>query len=267
MHWPKTPADLPNRWREGGHLIFMREGRKFGAYMPFVISEAFEPHAMPDGALPVRCHVLQAIHATTLENYLVDSFPECYITKENVSLRAAQTGLSASQILANKFPDLGSVMSGDFGEIITLFFLSSERDEVTTPVKKWRYKQDRRKAAPHSDVIILHRLDIAAPSVNDFIICAEAKQKATPSNTYIPIVDAIEGYEKDKTGRLGRTLVWLREKAIDQDSQEDIKFLDRFTVDPTIEYLKKFKAVAIIDRALLDEEITRQINPNPQTSI
>jgi len=227
--------------------------------MPFKFDEAFEGHTMPEGALPVRCHVLQASQASDLENYLVESLPECYITQKQLKSRVEETEFTPSQILANKLPDTGNVMSGDFGEIITMYFLSNERPEKTTLLKKWKYKQDRRKAAPHSDIVIFHRENSDSASENDFIICAEAKQKATRSKTYIPISNAIEGYLDDKTGRLARTLTWLREKAIDQESPKRIKFLNRFTVDPTIEYLKHFKAVAIIDRALLDNEITRQI--------
>ena len=227
--------------------------------MPFIFAEAFEHHIMPEGALPIRCHVLQGDQASALENYMVQSLPECYTTKKTLKMRAEATKVSLSQLMANKLPDAGNVMSGDFGEIIAMFFLSTERTEVTTLIKKWRYKQDRNKAAPHADIVIFHRENSAAASKNDFIICAEAKQKATRSNTYIPIAKAIEGFEEDKTGRLARTLVWLREKAIDHESQREIKFLDRFTVDPTVEYLKHFKAVAIIDRSLLDREITRQI--------
>jgi len=228
--------------------------------MPFKFDEAFKNYVMPEGALPVRCHVLQATQALALENYLVQSLPECYITQDQLKLRADATELTPAQILANKLPDIGNVMSGDFGEIITMYFLSSERPEKTTLLKKWRYKQDRRKAAPHSDVVIFHRESATSASENDFIICAESKQKAARSNTYIPIANAIEGYLDDKTGRLARTLTWLREKAIDQESPKRINFLNRFTVDPTVEYLKHFKAIAIIDRALLDREITRKID-------
>jgi hypothetical protein len=223
------------------------------------IAQAFEPYEMPENALPVRCHVLKDEQAQALEDFLVTMLPECFTTTAALKSRKEETGLCLSELLANKMPDKGSVMSGDFGEVLTLFFLGSERDEKTNLIKKWRYKQDRSKAAPHSDVIIFHRKSTKTASEKDFVICAESKQKSTES-PFQPILKAIEGYESDKIGRLARTLVWLREKAIDQESEQAIDYLNRFTVDPTTKYSKYYKAVAIIDRDLLNDEITKTIS-------
>lgn len=223
------------------------------------VDQVFERYVMPEDALPVRCHILQDECAQELEDFLVVSLPECYFSASELKSRADETGLSPTELLGNKFPSQGSVMSGDFGEVLTLFFLSSEREEKTTLIRKWRYKQDRTKAAPHSDVIILHRASTKKATEKDFVICAESKQKATKT-TFQPILKAIEGFVSDSTGRLARTLVWLREKAIDQESAEAIHYLKRFTVDPTVKYSKYYKAVAVIDRDLLDGEITQKIN-------
>lgn len=224
------------------------------------ISKVFLPHKMPAGSQPVRCHVLGTAQAKLLEDYLVQQLPWCYTTKKHTKQRVEETGFSACQIIANKLPDPGSVMSGDFGEVLTLFFLSSERTENATSIKKWRYKENRLKAAPLSDVILLYREFADKASKNDFVICAEAKQKATKSNTFFPIEKSIEGFEQDRTGRLARTLAWLKEKAIDQESSKNIEFIKRFTSGHlSVEYKKHFKAVAIVDRELLDEELTRQL--------
>jgi len=224
------------------------------------IAGVFKPHKMPVGALPVRCHVLNETKAQVLEDFLVRQLPDCYIAKTNLQKRVKTTGLSAAQIFANKLPDPGNVMSGDFGEIVTMFFLSDERPEEAKPIRKWRYKQDRRKTAPHSDVIILYRKSPDNPERDDYVICAEAKQKATASKTYFPIQKAVESLSEDSTGRLARALSWLREKAIDHERTPDIAFLDRFTIDLRVEYAKYFKAVAIVDRKLLDDELTRKLD-------
>lgn len=223
------------------------------------VDHAFEQHAMPKEALPVRCHVLIADQAKILEDFLVQSLPECYISVPELKRRAKETGLPVDELLANKFPDKGSVMSGEFGEILTLFFVSSEKKEVTTLIKKWRYKQDRKKAAPHSDVIVFYKDKSKKASEKDFVICAESKQKSTKSK-FNPIKKAIEGFKIDSTGRLARTLTWLREKAIDQESNDVIHFLNRFTIDPTIKYQKYFKAVAVVDRALLNDELKQKLD-------
>jgi hypothetical protein len=224
------------------------------------LADAFQSHLMPAEALPVRCHVVKEEHLQFVENYLVERLPRCYTTIEYLKQRTTKTGMTASSLLANFLPDNGSVMSGDFGEILALFFLSSEQLDKTKLIKKWRYKQDRKKAAPHSDVILIYRKNESTPTKEDFVICAEAKQKATKSKTYIPIKDAVEGFLNDRTGRLARTMVWLKEKAIHKGQPKMISYLDRFTNDLSVEYSKYFKAIAIIDRNLLDEEISRKLD-------
>lgn len=224
------------------------------------ILKIFTPYELPVDAIDVRCHALQTEHVEALKGYLASVLPECYITHQQLKCRVKETGLDASEILCNKLPDKGSVMSGDFGEILTLFFLNSECKAQTVPIKKWIYKQDRTKAAPHSDVVILYREhNNKKESKEDFVICAEAKQKATKS-TFDPISSAIEGYQKDRNGRLARTLVWLKEKAIDVEAKDFIDYIKRFTDLTKVEYSKYFKATAIIDINLLDDELTREIN-------
>lgn len=221
---------------------------------------------MPPDAMQVRCLVLEDGNAKLVEDFLVRSLPWCYTTKTHLRRRVERTGREPSEILANRLPDPGSVMSGDFGEITTMFFLSSERKESTTLIKKWRYKENREKAAPLSDIVILYREAPERASKRDFVICAEAKQKATKSKEYVPIAQAVEGFEKDRTGRLARTIAWLREKAIDQEEPEMISLIERFALELDTEYAKYFKAVAVVDRALLDEELTREIDLPQQNS-
>lgn len=224
------------------------------------ILETFTPYDLPDDAIDVRCHALNSQHIEALKGYLASALPECYVTHKHLKCRAEETGLDISEILTNKLPGRGSVMSGDFGEILTLFFLNSECKARTVPIKKWRYKQDRTKAAPHSDVVILYRKhNKKKVSKEDFVVCAEAKQKATNS-AFDPIGSAIDGYQKDRNGRLARTLVWLKEKAIDIEEKDFIDYIKRFTDLTKVEYSKYFKATAIIDLNLLDDELTHEID-------
>lgn len=213
----------------------------------------------PEGSLDIACHVLSDNASQQLEDYLVDRLASCYISQEKLQERANHTGLTYSELIANKIPDKGSVMSGDFGEIFTLYFLDCQYEENLKLIKKWRYKQDRKKAAPHSDVILFNIEDLNNPSENDFVICAESKQKAT-SSLFDPITSAISGYESDRTGRLAKTLVWLKEKAIDEGNQDDIALASRFADGLNTTYSKLYKAVAVVDRDLLDDEITRDID-------
>jgi hypothetical protein len=224
------------------------------------IAGAFDSYKPPKDSVECRCHVLREKEQAALMDFLTVSLPDCYITKVQLQERIKATGKSASALLANKTPDPGNVMSGDFGEILTLFFLGSERDEKVTLIKKWLYKQDRTKPAPHSDVVVLYREFDNKSSAKDFVINAETKQKST-KGTFAPIAAAIGGLEKDQTGRLARTLAWLREKAMDHGSKQEITFIERFTHDLSIAYAKHYKAVAIIDLELVKQELTRKPSP------
>ncbi|MFO3289592.1 Hachiman antiphage defense system protein HamA [Legionella pneumophila serogroup 1] len=223
------------------------------------ITSWFIEYQKPDGAIAVRTHILDDSKQAHIEQYLSRLIPDCYISANVLATRVNETGFSASEILQNKLPDRGSVMAGDFGEILTLFYLSSERSEPVKKIRKWRYKQDRTKAAPHSDVVILHRNYVDKASKSDFVICAEAKVKSTQSS-FCPIEKSIEGYNSDRTGRLARTLVWLKEKAIDQEDSESIEYIKRFTDDLlSTEFKKNYRAVAIIDRNFLDQELQKSL--------
>ncbi len=208
---------------------------------------------------PLRCHHLDNEDAIEkLKAFLISKLPDCYASAQHLQRRSSKVGCSVEKVLCNRLPGQGKIMAGDFGEILTLFFLSSECDEDDLHhVLKWRYKQDRHAAAPHSDTLVIRQSDDSPE--DDFIIVAEAKMKATRSKTWDPINSALEGMEKDYTGRLARTLTWLEEKYLDEESIEDIELIGRFTDASNPPYEKEHKAVAIIDLNFLDAELRREL--------
>ena len=220
----------------------------------------FQEYEKPDDCVDVRAHILAEAKIGHLETFMISRIPSCYISEGGLVEQMSKTGLSAPDILKNKLPDTGAVMAGDFGEVLTLFYLGSERPEIIQKVMKWRFKQDRTKAAPHSDVVILHRSDLQKASTNDFVICAEAKLKSTKS-TFSPIEKSIEGYNLDKTGRLARTLVWLKEKEIEYGDAKSVAYITRFSDDLLdTAFNKYYRAVVIIDREYIDEELDKLLD-------
>lgn len=229
------------------------------------VASLFEEHIMPEDSVTVTAHIVSDENQKLLEDFMSKSIPDCYIPKLLIDEQKSRTGLSTRKIVANKIPETGNIKSGDFAEILTLFFLGSGNEEFIKKVKKWRFKQDKNKAAPHSDVVVLRCEDPLNPSINDFVICAEAKSKATKSNNYRPIANAIDGYEADRTGRLSRTLTWLREKAIEFENSDSIALIERFTKSNIeVTFKKKYRAVIVIDRNLLDEELQVNLDIPPQ---
>lgn len=194
----------------------------------------------------------------------------CYITDQLLTESSAATGLQQPVILASKLPDPGSTMAGDFGEILGYFYQSTkELPAIAVGVKKWRLKQDRTKPAPRSDVVHFLMPDRPNSSVGDVVLCAEVKLKSTNGDS-APIASAIEDCAKDRTSRLAKTLVWLRERAMTEDLGDvDIPLLNRFInlVDhPPVS--KRFRAVAVICASLVDQELPSAPNvPSPDFSL
>jgi hypothetical protein len=220
------------------------------------ISVWFEEHELPENAISADVYVLDPKKRQLVADFLSRELPDCYISKTDIDSQMVRTGLSLQEIIGNKFSEPGSVMAGDFGEILALFFLSKEGGVALKKVKKWRFKQDRNKAAPHSDVLLLQCADANSPSADDFLICAEAKVKSTASKTYRPIANALEGYDSDRTGRLAKTLAWLREKAIESDTTDAISLIERFSKGQiAVPYQRRHRAIAIVDKEFLDAEL------------
>lgn len=224
------------------------------------VSSQFDLYPLPDDAANIRVHVLPAEKSALLEDFIIQEMQSCYIAQELLEERVDVTGCSKSEILETLLPNSGNIMSGDFGEILTLYFLASEQPEALEKIKKWRYKVEKNRASPFTDVVILHREFDNNISNNDFVIAAESKAKATRNNATAPLKNAIEGALKDRISRLAVTLVWLKEKLILSGTPEEITFIKRFTDDALHKtYNKIFKAVAIVDRALIDEELVKEL--------
>lgn len=72
-----------------------------------------------------------------------------------------------------------------------------------------------------------------------------------------PISAAMADCEKDRASRLAKTLVWLRERALNEDlGTTTIAHLERFinaTDYPPAK--KRFRAVAVICESLVDDEL------------
>lgn len=181
----------------------------------------------------------------------------CYVSDAIVEERAKATGVAKADIIAARLPDAGSTMAGDFGEILVYFYQAAkELPASALGPKKWRLKQDRTKPAPHSDVVHFVLPSWPASSENDLLLCSEVKTKST-DGAFSPIKNAIEDCAKDRTSRLARTLVWLRERALLEPLGDvELAHLERFinaTDHPAAK--KRFRAVAVVCASLVDGEL------------
>lgn len=215
------------------------------------------------------------LHSNEWAAALRDAVRRCYVTDEVVRTQAQaleqQLGgtfeTRQSAIINSKLPDAGATMAGDFGEIL-IYTYQAARAFPRTPIgpKKWRLKQDRTKPAPCSDVVHFILPSWPTATNQDEVLCAEVKMKSTNGNS-TPIQDAIADCEKDRTSRLSRTLLWLRERALTENlGQVEIAHLNRF-INAT-DYppaVKTFRAVAVICNSLLNAELPnapQQVSPD-----
>lgn len=181
----------------------------------------------------------------------------CYITDVVVNTQAANKTIPHISVIAAGLPDAGATMAGDFGEILVYFLQgASVLPKSAIGLKKWRLKQDRLKPAPYSDVVHLVLPSWPSPSSHDALLCSEVKTKSTDGNSE-PIKSSIEDCEKDRTTRLAKTLLWLRDRAITGSAEgASIAQLNRFIEAaglPATE--KKFQAVSVVCESLVDGEL------------
>lgn len=204
--------------------------------------------------------------SVTWRDRLGVAFRRCYICDHLMDQRVAQTGTDRTTIVNAVLPDPSATMAGDFGEILVYFYHASKAFPLTAfGPKKWRLKQDRTKPAPYSDTVQFVLPSWPTPSENDVVMCAEVKTKSTAGASN-PIKSAIEDCKKDRTSRLAKTLVWLKERALVHGlGDTEIAHLDRFihsTNQPS--YKKEFRAVAVICSSLVADELPNAPTVKPQ---
>lgn len=185
----------------------------------------------------------------------------CYISDTLVKERALKKHLPEENVINSKLPDPGSTMSGDFGELLVNFYQASqELPHNAIGFNKWRLKQDRNKPAPHSDVVHLVLPHWPKPSSEDRILCSEVKTKSTNSSSK-PLTEAIQDCNKDQTSRLAKTLIWLRDRTINDTEMDDVNLnqLDRFinAIDaPPV--TRQFRAVLVICSSLVHSQLDKE---------
>jgi hypothetical protein len=195
-----------------------------------------------------------------------------YIADDKLELLSESGAASKRDILAATVPDPGAVMAGDFGEILVyVYHVASNHPVVAFGPIKWRLKLDRNKPMPYSDVVHFVLPQFPRYSENDVLLCSEVKTKSTTGSS-TPIADAIRDSGRDRTGRLAKTLAWLKERAILRElGTVEPQLLDRFVkADQNPRAEKRFYAVAVLCESLADAElaaVTTDIPPDTKVIV
>ncbi len=196
-------------------------------------------------------------HAQNLPGSFAMALRRSYVDDETLRSLSSDPSPTIQDLIGARLPDPGSTMAGDFGEILTLaYFLAVKASDHPFGPLKWRLKQDRRQPVPHSDLLLFVVPAWPIADEHDSMICAEVKTKSTRSAA-TPIAEAIRDSQKDRTGRLAKTLVWLQERSM----FESIGGLEKAVLDRfchASEYPpanRQFAAVAVVDEGLVEDEI------------
>jgi len=220
---------------------------------------------------PFHIYRLNDFDVESLLGSITKDFRQCYITNEDLIKLAKKNGISKKQLLESYIlPDKGNIKSGDFGEMISYFFIEehyADKGYLLFCPRKWLWKDDRNKASPYSDAVGFYRDDEMNPSKNDFIVCVESKMKATKSKKH-RIQEAVDGANIDRLTRLGKTLGWLKEKYVKDCNKEKSEYIKRYT-DPVGNgtYKKIFKAFTILDKEFEKYEFSLPIKDNDGIAI
>jgi len=196
-----------------------------------------------------------ATQAAALPGALSLALRRCYLTDERVNAQSAQ--FPPPQVIAAGLPSPGATMAGDFGEILTYFYQGTTvLPNAAIGLKKWRLKQDRTKPAPYSDVVHLVLPDWPNPSTKDAVLCSEVKTKSTSAPSS-PIESSIEDCDKDRTSRLTKTLLWLRDRAVTGSAEgASYQQLNRFIDCAGLPVAgRQFHAVSVICESLVKAEL------------
>jgi len=205
-----------------------------------------------------------------LDSITVD-FRHCYIIDDKLNKNVKKIGISNGDFLKQSIlPDVGKIKSGDFGEMLSCFFLEehyANKGFLLFCPRKWLWKEDRNKPSPYSDVVGFYCEDVTNPSENDFVISIESKMKATKSSRN-RIQDAIDGANKDRISRLAKTIRWLKDKYTRDGDRVKRELIERY-LKPSEEftYNKIYKAFTILDKEFEDNEFSLPIKDNENISI
>lgn len=183
-------------------------------------------------------------------------FRQFYVSDRVLDQVHMSSNTPRTELIKLKIPDPGSTMSGDFGEMLVAVMQAAlEHPHAVIDPKKWRFKEDRTKPAPKSDVVQFMLPNWPESSEVDKLFCSEVKAKALKGSSS-PIASALEDSKKDQTGRLALTLSWLRERAIFQEESELSLQIERFIkADAHPQAIHVHRAIAVISAKLIPDEV------------
>lgn len=125
------------------------------------------------------------------------------------------------------FPTNGSIISGDFGELL-FQLVYSKTHNIDFFHYRWRSKFSANKSVPGSDLLGGKFVkDINSPDKDDTLFVIEVKAAWVSPNDKI-LQKGYESLQKDQNGRFGKSLFAIAKRMKDKDPMCDISKVSRF---------------------------------------
>lgn len=204
-------------------------------------------------------------------------FREAYISEEKLSHIVSRFPTTRKDAISRRLPRKGSVMSGDFGEILA-FYLACQIWSPTVNVlpMKWRFKDSKKDSSKYTDIVLFELHDVKKPSVDDAMYTYEVKtcseglgdgvykiHKRPSYKNYkdgrseCTILEAVFDANKDAVERAAETIPYLLTRCEDEDLYELHEQIYRFRIAEKTTYKKEYNAVAVVDTKTLAKQMSR----------
>ena len=205
-------------------------------------------------------------------------FREAYIGKDKIYSIVKDFGETVQSVVRNRLPDKGKVMSGDFGEILSLYLaVQIWATGVTVVPMKWRFKDKKKDASHYTDVILFKLTDKDNPSEDDKMYTYEVKTRETKigetcydthkqkarigykdGKLECTFIEAVVDANTDAVQRAAETIPYLKIRCQDEGLKELHEKINRFsTGNKGVTFQREHNAVAVIDNSDLDLQVSR----------
>lgn len=164
-----------------------------------------------------------------IREFNLDSGIEHYFVDQNTLKELAKDfGKTEDEVLNEHiFPTNGSIISGDFGELL-FQLIYSKTHNVDFFHYRWRSKQSANQSVPGSDLLGGTFIDdVSSPNHGDTLYVIEVKSGWVNENENI-LQKGYDSLEKDQNGRVGKSLFAIARRMKDLDSNCDTSKVARF---------------------------------------
>jgi len=185
-------------------------------------------------------------------NHVQGFYRNAFISEEDLQANIDGMGTSRIEEIQAVLPTDPIIKSGDFGEILSYAIFTQMCPEYNIAPLKWRWKEDRNRAAHFTDIVLFCCPDETNPQVTDKMMTIEVKTRATePHSDESSINKAINGAINDSISRSAKTLSYVQQRLKRDRNFDAAKKVMRFEEAVKTPYETCFNAIAIVNRAYM----------------